>query len=56
MSQTLYVLTTTILFILNLLGNVLAMSLNKSNKFPSATFLATVTALFFIVWGMSILL
>ena len=56
MSEFLYVLVTLILFILNMLGNLVAMSMNKTNKFPIATFLATMMAMFFVIWGFSILI
>lgn len=56
MSEFLYVLITVILFVLNMLGNLFAMSMNKSNKFPVATFLATMMAMFFVIWGFSILI
>jgi hypothetical protein len=56
MSEFLYVLVTLILFVLNMIGNLVAMSMNKTNSFPVATFLATMMAMFFVIWGFSILI
>lgn len=52
---TLYIITTLILFALNLIANIAALGLSDKKEFPISTILATIIALAFLVWGITLL-
>ena len=54
-ATTLYIITTLILFGLNLIANIFAMAFNQKNEFPVSGFIATILAIAFLVWGITLL-
>jgi hypothetical protein len=55
MATTLYVIFTMILFSLNLIANVAVLGMNKSDKFPITTFVATIFSMAFVIWAIVLL-
>ena len=52
---TLYIITTLILFAFNMIANVVVLSVTDKKNFPTATFLATLFAIVFLIWGITLL-
>jgi hypothetical protein len=52
---TLYIIATLILFFLNMVANIFALSLTEKNRIPVATLVATIFAIAFVIWGITIL-
>jgi len=55
MATTLYIITTMILFSLNLMANIAVLGLNKNEKFPIAAFFATIFSMAFVIWAIVLL-
>lgn len=55
MLTTVYIIATLVLFSLNLLSNVFALSVRQKEGFPAAEFIAMILAIIFIIFGITIL-
>lgn len=55
MATTLYIITTVIIFVLNMFANVAVMAFADNKKFPISTFLGTLFAMIFVIWGITLL-
>ena len=55
LATTIYIITTLILFSLNMIANIAALALGDKKQFPLSTVIATVLAIVFLVWGITIL-
>jgi len=55
LATTLYIITTLILFALNMIANIAALGLGDKKEFPLSTIVATVIAMGFLVWGITLL-
>ena len=51
----LYIIVTLVLFSLNMVANIFALALSEKKQFPLSTFVATVIAMGFVIWGITIL-
>jgi hypothetical protein len=52
---TLYIIITVILFSINMIANIFALAISENKGFPVSTLIATIFAIVFIVWGITIL-
>ena len=55
LATTLYIITTLILFALNFIANIAALGLSDKKEFPVSTIIATIIAMGFLVWGITLL-
>mgnify|MGYP000556472491 CR=1 FL=1 len=55
LATTLYIITTLILFALNFIANIASLGLNDKREFPVSTIIATIIAMGFLVWGITLL-
>jgi|DEB0MinimDraft_10_1074344.scaffolds.fasta_scaffold00062_49 hypothetical protein len=55
LATTLYIITTLILFGLNLIANISALGLSDKKEFPLSTIVATIIAMGLLVWGITLL-
>ena len=51
----LYIIVTLVLFSLNMVANIFSLALSEKKQFPLSTFIATVIAMGFVIWGITIL-
>ena len=55
LAVTLYIIVTLILFSLNMIANIFALALSEKKTFPTRTLLATIIAIGFVIWGITLL-
>jgi hypothetical protein len=55
LSATLYITIAVVLFSLNMIINIFVLALGEKKELPLSTFLATIFAIFLVVWGITIL-
>lgn len=55
MLTTLYIIITLIIFSLNMFVNIAVLAVNKNEKFPLASFIATIVSIVFVIWGIALL-
>jgi hypothetical protein len=56
MATTLYIIVTMILFSLNLMANLAVLGMNKQDKFPVTSFLASIASVGFVIWAIVLLI
>lgn len=55
LAVTLYIVVTVILFALNMTVNIFALGISENKSFPTGTLIATILAITFVVWGITLL-
>jgi uncharacterized membrane protein YciS (DUF1049 family) len=55
LAVTLYIIVTLVLFSLNMVANIFALALGDKKEFPLSTFIATIVAMGFVIWGITLL-
>jgi hypothetical protein len=55
LAVTLYIVITVILFALNMTVNIFALGISENKSFPTGTLIATIFAIVFVVWGITLL-
>ena len=55
LAVTLYVIVTLVLFSLNMIANIFSLALSEKKEFPLSTLVATIVAIGFVIWGITLL-
>jgi hypothetical protein len=55
MATTIYIVTTIVIFALNMFANLSMMAFNRSEKFPVSMFIGTMLAIVLVIWGVTLL-
>jgi len=55
LAVTLYIIVTLVLFSLNMVANIFALAFGDKKEFPFSTLIATIMAIGFVIWGITLL-